>query len=89
MVREVRILGNIVIDKLENVGLVRDHHVIGVCESNHRIVPEHRGGDVDSVMVLVGSRVRRFQSAINDRRRCVSPSNKFETIVRDDVSARA
>ena len=36
-------------------------------------------------MIFVGSRVRRFQSAINDRRRCVSSTNKFEHVVRDDI----
>ena len=77
MVREVRILGDIVIDKLKHVGLVRHHDVIRVCETDHRVVPEHRGGDVDSVMVLMRASVRRFQSPINDRRRRVSSTNEL------------
>ena len=68
MVREVRILGNIVIDKLENVTLMCDHHVIRVGETDHRVVAEHRGGDVDAVMVFVSSRVRRCEGTIRDRR---------------------
>ena len=58
MVRQVRILGNVVVNELEDVALVCDHHVIGVGETDHRVVAEHRGSDVNSVMVFVGSRVR-------------------------------
>ena len=85
----LQIGGRSPIDKLEDVGLVRHHHVIGMGETDHRIVPEHRGSDVDPVMVLMRASVRRFQSPINDRRRCVPPSNKFEHVVRDDIRARA
>ena len=48
---------------------------------------------IDSVTVLVGPRVRRFQGPVDDGRRCITPSNKCETtdeyVVRDDIRARA
>ena len=60
MVGQVGVLWYVVIDKSEDVGLVRHHHVIGMGETDHRIVPEHRGSDVDSVMILMRASVRRF-----------------------------
>ena len=89
MVRQVRILGDVVINELEDVALMCDHDIIRVRETDHRVVAEHRGGDVDAVMILVGPRVRRFQGPMDDGRRRVSSTNKFETadehVVRDDV----
>ena len=92
MVRQVRILGDVIVNELEDVTLMRDHHVIGMGEPNHRIVPEHRGGYINSVMVLMRASVRRFQGPIYDRRRCVSSANELqasdEHAVRDDIRAR-
>ena len=42
MVREVRILGDVIVDKLEDVTLMCDHHVIGVRETDHRVVAQYR-----------------------------------------------
>ena len=41
MVREVRILGDVIVDKLEDVTLMCDHHVIGVRETDHRVVAQY------------------------------------------------
>ena len=69
VVREVREPGNIVVDELKHVGRVRHHRGIIHGPGDHRVVAERLGGDVYTVVVFVGSSVRRHEPSIVSRHR--------------------